>query len=587
MKERLLHVLMLCVGLAALAYWACDRPPVDAVAIGDCVAVGRLPRIRPDYSGIVIPPNIAPLSFVVDEPGVCYYVEIRSERGENIRVTADTPSIRIPPEAWRKLLEANHGGELQLDVHARAADGSWHRFNTLTNTIAEEEIDGCLTYRLIGAGYNLWGPLSIRQRNLENYDESIILANRPSGQGCLNCHTFWNNGTERMILQFGGGMVDYGSGMLLVKDGMAGNVDTRTATCPMPAGYASCHPSGELLAFSVNKVRQFFHSARTEVRDVVDLESDLAAYVLETNSVTSSPGICDPDLMESYPAWSADGKHLYFCRAPILWTDRDALPPERYDEVRYDLMRVSFDLATLSWGEPETVLSATQTGQSIMHPRPSPDGRFLLFSMCEYGCFPIYHRGTDLYLMDLASGDYRRLECNSDECDSWHCWSSSGRWIAFSSKRGNRLFARPYFSCVDEEGRAHKPFVMPQSAPEFYDSLCVHLQRAGADAGPRARARGGAGRCHPLLDVAAQQRSRHRRDASGRLARRGRGPLAPQRAAMTALRVAFARLLSRLGRLAVGRVSAGLRAAPVSALRPVSVLCYAESSCPPAGGEGT
>jgi len=471
MRRRLPYVLMFCVGLAALGHAACDGPSVDAVAVGDCVAVGRLPRIRPDYCGIVIPPNIAPLNFVVDEPGVRYYVEIRSGQGEAIRAASDAPSIRIRPEAWRKLLEANSGGELQLDVYARATDGTWRRFDTVKNTIAEEEIDGYLAYRLLGAGYNLWGPLSIRQRNLANYHESIILANRSFGQGCMNCHTFWNNGTERMILQFRRGTVDYGSAMLLVRDGTVGKVDTRTGGCPMPAAYASWHPSGELLAFSVNKVRQFFHAARTEVRDVVDLESDLAVYVLATNSVTSSPGICEPDLMESYPAWSADGKHLYFCRAPILWTDRDTVPPERYDEVRYDLMRVSFDLATLSWGEPETVLSAARTGQSIMHPRPSPDGRFLLFSMCEYGCFPIYHRGTDLYLMDLETGDHRRLECNSDECDSWHCWSSNGRWIAFSSKRGNGLFARPYFSYVDEEGRAHKPFVMPQSDPEFYDSF--------------------------------------------------------------------------------------------------------------------
>jgi len=72
--------------------------------------------------------------------------------------------------------------------------------------------------------------------------------------------------------------------------------------------------------------------------------------------------------------------------------------------------------------------------------------------------------------MDLKTGIYRRLECNSDQSDSWHCWSSNSRWIVFSSKRDNGLLARPYFSYFDPEGREHKPFVLPQKDPTFYDT---------------------------------------------------------------------------------------------------------------------
>ena len=41
----------------------------------------------------------------------------------------------------------------------------------------------------------------------------------------------------------------------------------------------------------------------------------------------------------------------------------------------------------------------------------------------------------------------------------------------FSSKRRGGLFTRCYLSFVDETGRAHKPFLVPQRDPEFYDSL--------------------------------------------------------------------------------------------------------------------
>jgi hypothetical protein len=96
--------------------------------------------------------------------------------------------------------------------------------------------------------------------------------------------------------------------------------------------------------------------------------------------------------------------------------------------------------------------------------------------MCRYGCFPVYQQSSDLYLMDLQAAartgryEYRRLEVNSDESESWHSWSSNSRWIAFSSKRGNGTFTRTYLSYVDPNGVAHQPLLLPQKDPTYYDS---------------------------------------------------------------------------------------------------------------------
>ena len=133
-------------------------------------------------------------------------------------------------------------------------------------------------------------------------------------------------------------------------------------------------------------------------------------------------------------------------------------------------MRVPYDIEKDAWGTPEPVLTAAETGMSISEPRASPDGRYLLFCMSAYGGFPVYQPSSDLYLMDLRSGKHRRLECNSDSSESWHCWSSNSRWIVFSSKRDNGWLARPYFSYIDAEGREHKPFLLPQKDPAFYDA---------------------------------------------------------------------------------------------------------------------
>ena len=73
--------------------------------------------------------------------------------------------------------------------------------------------------------------------------------------------------------------------------------------------------------------------------------------------------------------------------------------------------------------------------------------------------------------MDLATGNYRKLDINSSYSESWHSWSSNSRWIAFSSKRQGGSLTRTYLSYVDATGNVHKPFVLPQKDPEYYDSL--------------------------------------------------------------------------------------------------------------------
>ncbi len=216
------------------------------------------------------------------------------------------------------------------------------------------------------------------------------------------------------------------------------------------------------------------HGGGKEVREVYDRSSDLALVNVNTGEVSSISAISDPDRLETFPCWSADGQYLYFCSAPSRDLDPSLPPFVGCETVRYDLMRIRYDVDTNVWGPLQGVLTAEQTGLSISEPRISPDGRFLLFCMADHGAFPVLQADCDLYLMDLTQGDrfpFRPLaKANSPSADSWHCWSSNSRWIVFSSKRGNGLFARPQFCYIDQEGNEHKPFVLPQQDPLFYDS---------------------------------------------------------------------------------------------------------------------
>lgn len=419
------------------------------------------PNITPDYRDVVIPPNIAPLNFRVQHAGDAYLVNIHSDQGPSITIRSKTDRIRIPSKPWRALLQANRGRDLFVDVSVRDHNEGWHQYQRITNHIAREDIDGTLVYRFMKPIYRWWQDIGIYQRNLADFGESQILHGRSFGGGCVNCHSFTNQTTNPMTI--GLRSTTYGSHTLLAQNGQVVKINAKW-------GYTAWHPSGELAVYSLNKVRQFNHAGGMEVRDVVDLDSALACYDAKTQTVTCPEPLAQKDRLETYPTWSPDGKTLYFCSGPVLWEDRDTVPPKNYDKLKYDLKRVAYDQDTHQWGSVETVLAAETTGLSILLPRVSPDGRTLLFCMCQYGCFPVYQPSSDLYLMDLATGQYHRLDINSDYSESWHSWSSNSRWIAFSSKRQGGSLTRTHFSYVDETGHAHKAFVLPQKDPALYES---------------------------------------------------------------------------------------------------------------------
>jgi len=431
------------------------------IVVDEYDSVGRPARIHPDYAGTVIPPNIAPLNFLVQEKGTWYCVKIYSEQGKTIGIQSRKPQIVIPLRRWKKLLKVNRGSPLYFDIYVLDGNNRWNRFETITNTIADADIDDYLVYRKLKLSVT-WKDMGMYQRNLKNFGESIVLHNSSFDGGCVNCHSFLSNSSDNMLTQIRSSK--YGTPMLVAQNGEVTPVNTQTKFTPGKAGFTAWHPNGGVIAFSINKFEMFFHTAAVEVRDVFSHASDLALYLLDSNRIISTGKITKPDRMETFPEWSPSGRYLYFCSAPQL-------PVERYREVRCDLMRISYDCKTRKWGDLETVLSAQDVNGSITQPRFSPDGRFLLFNVSEYSAFPIHQAESDLYLMETETGRYYRLPISSDRNDSWHGWSSNGRWIVFSSKRIDGRFTRPFFSYIDGTGKVYKPFVLPQKDPTFYDSL--------------------------------------------------------------------------------------------------------------------
>lgn len=431
--------------------------------------VSRPPRLDPDYSGCTVPPNIAPLNFTVQEPGTRYCVRVSAAEADGFIVHSRTAEIVLPERDWRDVLARSRGGSLFFDIYVCDEAGAWQRFETVFNRVAPEEVDQYVVYRRLKPLHNTFTDMGMYQRDLSSYEESPVIRSDPRSQRCVNCHTFAGNRPDRMLFHVRG---RGGPAMIVAQGGEVTKVDTRPTPGAAPASYPAWHPSGRLIAFSTNRLVLLHHTVG-DSRDVFDYASDLAVFDVAAQRVATVPQIAAPDRLETFPAWSPDGKHLYFCSAPQRWDaelERRQILPANYLQVRYDLRRVRYDIETGAWGEPENVLLASDTGLSISEPRVSPDGRFLLFCMHEYGSFPVYQQSSDLHMLDLTTRQSWRLECNSSRSESWHCWSSNGRWIVFASKRRDGLFGRLYLSYIDGEGHARKPILMPQRDAAFYDS---------------------------------------------------------------------------------------------------------------------
>ena len=429
--------------------------------------------IYPDYTDIQIPPNIAPMNFSIEEDAKKFYVKFYSENGPAIKIKTDDPSIIIPMKKWKKLLKKNKGGKLLIDIAVKNNDNKWIGYKTITNTISEYDVDPYLVYRKINAAFVFWDEMSIEQRNIENYDEKYILQNNLTEKNCMNCHSFQQNNPENMILHTRG----VPGGTLLYHNNKLSVLNTKTDYTLSSFVYPAWHPSKDFIAFSANQVAQVFNVSGRDQHHVFDKASDIVIYDIKNNSVFTSPGIATKSY-ENLPIWSPKGDYLYF----ISYTPLDV--PAHDNAVKYDLLGISFNPETKEFGEVDTLIKASEAGKSISFPTPSPDGKYLLFCMADFGYFIVGSISTDLYLMDLETREYKKLNINSEYTESYHAWSKNGKWIMFTSKRDDALISLPYFSAFDGKGNFSKPFVLPQKHPDCYKTYNWNYNRPELVAGP-------------------------------------------------------------------------------------------------------
>ena len=429
-----------------------------------------LPRIYPDYVDVTIPLNIAPLTFEMDDQSEEMAVRYSFGDEEIIcRGTKAQPDIND----WKKLTATAKGNSIQVETYA-CKNGQWTRFKPFSIYVSPDSIDAYISYRLIPPSYTCYEDLTISQRCLENYDESVIYDNMlctedPNKGQCINCHNYQQYNPNRMQFHARHNL----GGTIIAYDGNIRKINMRNDSILSAGVYPTWHPWLPIIVYSTNLTNQVFHVAHPNKIEVYDTESDLIAYDVEKNEATNIEK--DPNELEVFPFWAPDGKSVYYCSAHFEYPDTTTKQYKSMEfvknssKIRYNIYRKSFDPATMQFGPRELVFAADTLNKSATLPRISPDGRYLMFALGEYGVFHIWHRDADLWLLDLATGKTRPMqEINSRDTESYHSWSSNGRWVVFSSRRNDGNYTRPFIAHIDKDGKGTRPFELPCADPDYH-----------------------------------------------------------------------------------------------------------------------
>jgi len=219
----------------------------------------------------------------------------------------------------------------------------------------------------------------------------------------------------------------------------------------------------------------------------------LCIYDRQQRTFRSLPGADDPNLVQSNPTWSPDGKYIVFAatrayklknvtgRRKILLTGDECWEfLEQKKPFKFDLYRIPFNQGR--GGKAEPLRGASGDGMSNFFPKYSPDGKWIVF--CKAANYMLLQPDSELYIIPAEGGEPRRLRANTNRMNSWHSWSPNSRWLVFSSK-ANSPYTQLFLTHIDEQGRSTPPVVLDRftgsdraaNIPEFVNARPQAIRR--------------------------------------------------------------------------------------------------------------
>ena len=427
-----------------------------------------LPEIYPDYTGVTIPVNIAPLNFKAKD-GTLEMVEVSSSKGSQKIICSDGKLI-WDIDDWKALLKENVGGSLQYTAYITDTAGKCFKYKPFEQFVSPDSIDSHIAYRNIETGYVFWLKMGLYQRCIENFDNKPIIENSGIDYACVNCHTFCAQSPDKMMFH----SRKFNPGTTILWEDKLQKYNTKIDSAISGGVYSSWNPNGYIIAMSANKISQKFHNDLEKRIYVSDSESDIIIMNMKTETVSSTPKLSTEDL-ENFPAWSPDGKTLYYISAK-----KRPEGDETDTSLRYRLLRIAYDAEHDTWGDVDTLLTDSAAHGSVTYPKPSPCGRYIAYTLADRGYFTPFDQESEIWLLDLTTMQTSHPDgVNSPSTESNHNWSHNGKWLVVGSKYPDKLFTKPYFAHFNpDKGTFDKRFVLPQEDPDFYEEYTANFNNA-------------------------------------------------------------------------------------------------------------
>jgi Flp pilus assembly protein TadD len=472
---------------------ASTAPPAEAAA-----ATGPL-RITYPLEGTLFPGEIVAPTFTwEDGAGGAgrWDVVVRDSTGaEVVKSSVDAPRWRPSEETWKQIKQRSLERDAEVIVTRAGGandpgDAPAARVHIRTS---RDEVGDALFYREVPLPFlkAVQDPSQIRWRygtiDAEN-GPPIVLQNLPV---CGNCHSFADDGSVLGLdVDYGNDKGGYGilpvsSHMVMSDDRIITWADYKREDGELTFGLLSrVSPTGRYVISTVKDRSVFVAIPDLMISQLFfPIKGILVVYDRETGRFAPLPGADDPHYVQTNAVWSPDGKEIVFARAKAhrlerleqqnsaLLDEKDV--PEFTVEKKpflYDLYRIPFNDG--KGGTPAPLEGASNDGMSNYFPKYSPDGKWIVFTKSR--SYMLLQPDSELWIVPAKGGTARRLQHNTARMNSWHSWSSNGRWLVFSSKV-NGPFTQLFLTHIDDDGNDSPPvllerFTSPDRAaniPEF------------------------------------------------------------------------------------------------------------------------
>ena len=408
-----------------------------------------------------------------------WIVLLRFENTDDLlRFPTAEPRWRPSEAVWAEIKQRSVARNAEVAIVGVGPDAKAVSSASVRIRTSEDPVGDSIFYREVPLPFitAVQDPSRIRWRFGSIESETappVVLENLPV---CGNCHSFSGNGTVLGL------DVDYGNdkgsyAILPVSKQMVMNDEKIITWSDYKKGdgeatyglLSQVSPDGRYVISTVKDRAVFVATPGIEFSQLFfPIKGILVIYDTKKGTYRPLPGADDPRFVQSNPSWSPDGKSIVFARSKvyqkdsianatsILLSEKDV--PEFIEDkqpFKFDLYRVPFNDGR--GGKAEPIEGAANNGKSNYFAKFSPDGKWIVF--CKAENYMLLMPDSELYIIPAEGGEARRLRANTSLMNSWHSWSSNGRWLVFSSK-ANTPYTQLFLTHIDENGESTPPVVL-------------------------------------------------------------------------------------------------------------------------------